>query len=68
MRGPAVFRDAGQDGNCQVAVSVHLVNEHASCAADWRLFCPDSWDDTALEDPVRGGPRGPPPRPGRHPG
>jgi len=31
---------------------VHLVNEQASCAADWRLFCPQSWDDTALEDPV----------------
>jgi hypothetical protein len=33
-------------------VSVHLVNEHASCAADWRLFCPESWDDQALDDPV----------------
>jgi SRSO17 transposase len=42
----------GKVGNCQVAVSVHLVNERASCAADWRLFCPESWDDTALEDPV----------------
>src|SRR5271170_2552269 len=42
----------GKIGNCQVGVSVHLVNEHASCAADWRLFCPQSWDDTALEDPV----------------
>ena len=42
----------GKTGNCQVAVSVHLVNEHASCAADWRLFCPQSWDDTALADPV----------------
>jgi len=42
----------GKTANCQVAVSVHLVNEHASCAADWRLFCPASWDDTALEDPV----------------
>ena len=42
----------GKVGNCQVGVSVHLVNEHASCAADWRLFCPQSWDDTALEDPV----------------
>jgi SRSO17 transposase len=31
---------------------VHLVNEHASCAADWRLFCPQSWDDAVLEDPV----------------
>ena len=42
----------GKVGNCQVGVSVHLVNEHASCAADWRLYCPQSWDDTALEDPV----------------
>jgi SRSO17 transposase len=42
----------GKTANCQVAVSVHLVNEHASCAADWRLFCPQSWDDAALEDPV----------------
>ena len=42
----------GKTGNCQVAVSVHLVNEHASCAADWRLFCPQSWDDAALTDPV----------------
>ena len=33
-------------------MSVHLVNERASCAADWRLFCPDSWDDAALDDPV----------------
>ena len=29
----------GKVGNCQVGVSVHLVNERASCAADWRLFC-----------------------------
>src|SRR5260370_10690750 len=42
----------GKTGNCQVAVSVHLVNEHASCAADWRLFCPESWDDAALADPA----------------
>jgi SRSO17 transposase len=42
----------GKTANCQVAVSVHLVNEGASCAADWRLFCPESWDDTALADPV----------------
>ena len=43
----------GKVGNCQIGVSVHLVNEHASCAADWRLFCPESWDDTALAgDPV----------------
>jgi SRSO17 transposase len=42
----------GKVGNCQVGVSVHLVNERASCAADWRLFCPESWDDAALADPV----------------
>jgi SRSO17 transposase len=42
----------GKTGNCQVAVSVHLVNEGASCAADWRLFCPESWDDRALADPA----------------
>jgi len=42
----------GKIGNCQVGVSAHLVNERASCAADWRLFCPECWDDTALEDPV----------------
>ena len=42
----------GKVGNCQVGVSVHLVNERASCAADWRLFCPESWDGAALDDPV----------------
>jgi SRSO17 transposase len=42
----------GKVANCQVGVSVHLVNERASCAADWRLFCPESWDDQALDDPV----------------
>jgi SRSO17 transposase len=42
----------GKIGNCQVGVSVHLASEHASCAADWRLFCPESWDDAALDDPV----------------
>ncbi|MGE5292181.1 MAG: IS701 family transposase [Micromonosporaceae bacterium] len=31
---------------------MHLVNERASCAADWRLFCPQSWDDAAAGDPV----------------
>ena len=42
----------GKVGNCQVGVSVRLVNRHASCAADWRLFCPESWDDAALDDRV----------------
>jgi SRSO17 transposase len=40
----------GKTANCQIGVSVHLVNEHASCAADWRLFCPESWDDAAAPD------------------
>lgn len=43
----------GKTGNCQIGVSVHLAGERASCAADWRLYCPASWDDTALEDPVQ---------------
>ena len=42
----------GKVANCQVGVSVHLVSERASCAADWRLFCPGSWDGAALTDPV----------------
>ena len=42
----------GKIGNCQIGVSVHLVNERSSCAADWRLFCPASWDDATLDDPV----------------
>jgi hypothetical protein len=45
----------GKIGNCQVGVSVHLAGERASCAscaADWRLFCPESWDDKALGDPA----------------
>src|SRR6266702_5777981 len=42
----------GKVGNCQVGVSVHLVSERASGAADWRLFCPESWDDAALAGPV----------------
>ena len=57
----------GKTGNCQIAVSVHLVNEHASCAADWRLFCPASWDDAALDDPVAAARRPAPPSAGGHP-
>ena len=30
----------GKTGNCQIAVSVHLVNDCASCAADWRAVLP----------------------------
>ena len=57
----------GKTANCQVGVSVHLVNEGASCAADWRLFCPESWDDQALDDPVAAAAGAAPPRAGRHP-
>jgi SRSO17 transposase len=42
----------GKTANCQVGVSVHLVNERASCAAGWRLFCPAGWDDDAAPDEV----------------
>jgi len=31
---------------------MHLVNVDACCAADWRLFGPQSWDDEALDDPI----------------
>ena len=55
----------GKIANCQIGVSVHLVNEHASCAADWRLFCPESWDDRPLGDPVAAARRAAPPRAGR---
>jgi SRSO17 transposase len=42
----------GKVANCQVAVSVHLAGQEGSLAADWRLFCPESWDDRALDDEV----------------
>jgi SRSO17 transposase len=35
---------AGKVTNCQVAVSVSLVTETASCPVGWRLFVPESWD------------------------
>ena len=37
----------GKVGNCQVGVSVSAVTDAASCPLDWRLFLPESWDDTA---------------------
>jgi len=42
----------GKTANCQVAVSVHLVSEHAPRAAHWRLSCPESGDDPAPDDPA----------------
>ena len=35
---------AGKVTNCQIAVSVSLVTDTASCPVHWRLFVPESWD------------------------
>src|SRR4051812_34764507 len=35
---------AGKGTNCQIAVSVSMVTDTASCPVDWRLFLPESWD------------------------
>jgi SRSO17 transposase len=43
----------GKTGNCQIGVSVQMATDTASVAADWRLFCPASWDDTTISDPVK---------------
>ncbi|MGI5513825.1 IS701 family transposase [Streptomyces sp. CA-106131] len=37
----------GKTANCQVAPSVHLVTDAASCPVNWRLFLPEQWDVTA---------------------
>ncbi len=42
----------GKTANCQIGVSVQLVTDTASLAANWRLFCPESWDDTTIDDPA----------------
>src|SRR4051794_31607170 len=47
---------AGKVTNCQVAVSVSLVTDTASCPVDWRLFLPEAWDPAspkATEDVAR---------------
>lgn len=41
----------GKTGNCQIGVSVQMVTDSASLAANWRLFCPPSWDDKKIDDP-----------------
>lgn len=44
---------AGKVTNCQVAVSLNLVTDTASCPVDWRLFVPEAWDPAcpgAFED------------------
>ncbi len=43
----------GKTANCQIGVSVQLVTDTASVAANWRLFCPASWDDATIGDPIR---------------
>ena len=43
----------GKTANCQIGVSVQLVTDAASLAANWRLFCPESWDDTTIKDPAK---------------
>jgi len=35
---------AGKVTNCQVATTLHLATDEASCPIDWRLFMPQSWD------------------------
>jgi SRSO17 transposase len=43
----------GKTGNCQIGVSVQMVTDTASVAANWRLFCPASWDDATIADADR---------------
>ncbi len=40
----------GTTGNCQVGIAVHVATDRASLAANWRLFCPASWDDSTLAE------------------
>jgi SRSO17 transposase len=35
---------AGKITNCQVATTLHLACDQASCPIGWRLFMPESWD------------------------
>ena len=49
LESPGVARQysgtLGKTGNCQVAVSTHLVTDQASYPANWRLFLPaKQWD------------------------
>ncbi len=34
----------GKNANCQVATTVHLASDSASCPINWRLFIPEAWD------------------------
>jgi SRSO17 transposase len=48
IASPCVARQytgtAGKVTNCQIAVSISMVTDTASCPVDWRLFVPESWD------------------------
>ena len=35
---------AGKNTNCQVATTLHLATDQASCPVNWRLALPESWD------------------------
>lgn len=59
LESPGVARQysgtLGKTGNCQVAVSTHLVTDTASYPANWRLFLPEKqWDPASAKcaDPV----------------
>ena len=41
----------GKVGNCQIAVSLHAATDEVSGVLDWRLFIPESWDETCIPDP-----------------
>ncbi|MEU0484654.1 transposase [Streptosporangium sp. NPDC006013] len=51
VRGRAVLRGAGKRANCQVALSVHLVTDAASCPVNRRLFVPEGWDPSSPRVP-----------------
>ncbi len=40
---------AGKITNCQVATTLHLATDHASCPINWRLFMPESWDPASAK-------------------
>lgn len=40
----------GKVGNCQIAVRVHAATDAGSAVLDWRLFVPQSWDETGVPD------------------
>ncbi|RLK09564.1 DDE superfamily endonuclease [Micromonospora sp. M71_S20] len=41
----------GKVANCQIAVSIHAATDAASAVLNWRLFVPESWDDTCVPGP-----------------